>query len=80
MKMYLPKLKPIKSNTGIMQKILVYSQGDHRLLGTGWVLTKGKYQFTPTLIDHDGNRMEEGWYTIAVTDVQYLVVAPDGVH
>jgi hypothetical protein len=74
-----PKI-PRKSDTGILQKILVYSQGEHRLLGHGWVLYKGGIIGTPTLIDLNGNAMEEGWYTIAVTDESHLVIAPEGIY
>lgn len=69
-----------KSNTGVLQKILVYSQFDFRQIGHGWILHMNGRESNPTLIGLDGNSMEMGWYFIEVTDETHLVVAPKGVH
>lgn len=69
-----------RNNTGILQKINVYSQHDYRMIGHGWILHMGERISNPTLIDLNGNPMEMGWYFIEVTDESHLVVAPRGIH
>lgn len=72
--------KKRKSNTGIMQKLVVYSEDGGAIIGSGWVIHTTTETYAPTLISLDGKPLEQGWYNLRIVDDGFLVVLNRSIH
>lgn len=72
--------KPQHTNSGIMQKLVVYSNEGGAIIGSGWVIHTPFKTYTPTLIALDGTPLEEGWYTLQVVGEGFPVVLNRSIH
>ena len=69
-----------ETKTGVLQKILVYTQGGGALIGNGWVVHHEGKTYKPVLISLDGKSLPDEWYSLLVTGESFLVVVNDTIQ
>ena len=72
-------VKGMTFKIGVMHKILVYDNG--AIIGYGYVTINHKGDMSnPDLYDIKGMRLPEGWYTLKITEENFLVNIPDRIQ